>query len=313
MPENPTMTDHTLPRSAIVGFDSSGRADAAVHAALDLRARFDTRVEVLHAVDIPPQEDVAGRPDHVALMRAEILARAWDTCSSHLSVILDHAGVEGLTPDEVLQVTAGHPPHLLVQRAESIGANLIVLGAHERRGHFDFGSTARAVLGKASCNVWIQPSEFHPIERILAPVDLSEESLIALRTARDMAQGYSARLEVLHCYDSPVFAYATGMSHDGFAAPECVLDGDRDAAEERFRRALDEIEWRGVPRELTFLEGLPADSILARQSSCDLIVMGSHGRTGLSAAVLGNVAYEVMKKSEKPVLAIRHPNRGWLL
>ncbi|MDP6520979.1 MAG: universal stress protein, partial [Planctomycetota bacterium] len=55
-----------------------------------------------------------------------------------------------------------------------------------------------------------------------------------------------------------------------------------------------------------FLEGAdPADQILALEDQADLIVMSTHGRTGLSAAVLGNVTYSVLKSAEVPVLAIR--------
>ena len=56
-----------------------------------------------------------------------------------------------------------------------------------------------------------------------------------------------------------------------------------------------------------FAEGRSVPTILESQDSIDLIVMGSHGRTGLNAAVLGNTAYSVLRKAEVPVLAIRRP------
>jgi nucleotide-binding universal stress UspA family protein len=52
-------------------------------------------------------------------------------------------------------------------------------------------------------------------------------------------------------------------------------------------------------------------AILEKQGGVDLIAMGTHGRTGISAAVLGNVAYGVLKAADVPVLAIRHAQRKW--
>ena len=92
-----------------------------------------------------------------------------------------------------------------------------------------------------------------------------------------------------------------------------MVEEERKASEERFRRILGDFDWMGVEHEFSFFEGSPADVILEHQDDFDLIAMGSHGRTGLSAVVLGNVAYAVLKQAEKPVLAIRHPKRAWLL
>jgi hypothetical protein len=55
-----------------------------------------------------------------------------------------------------------------------MSADLIVLGALRRRPAIDFGSTARAVLAKATCPVWVQPGPVGTIRRILVPVDLSD-------------------------------------------------------------------------------------------------------------------------------------------
>jgi nucleotide-binding universal stress UspA family protein len=52
---------------------------------------------------------------------------------------------------------------------------------------------------------------------------------------------------------------------------------------------------------------------LELENAFDLIAMGSHGRTGLSAALLGNVAYAIVKDASKPVLVVRHPDRKFLL
>jgi len=69
--------------------------------------------------------------------------------------------------------------------------------------------------------------------------------------------------------------------------------------------------WRGVAHTSTFADGAPTEKILELSEAADLVVMGTHGRTGLASVLLGNVAYGVLKRSEKPVLALRHPERSF--
>lgn len=305
------MTTLHPPRNVLVGIDAEGRSDPAVHAALDLRKRFGSHVELLHVVHLPPPEWIAGRPIDVANQTAEIEADAWQRLAKRLEPALKDGG-GGAATEDLLQVRVGVPAQTLVERARELPADLVVLGAHERHGFLDFGSTARAVLASAPCDVWVQPAEHRPIRRVLVPVDLSEESLKALTIACSLASELGASVTAVHCFQPPEFAYvaAPGFPQVG---PTYVVDDLRGASRHSFEEALAKFDWRGVEHSLRFVEGNPVGSILDLQDSCDLIAMGSHGRTGLSAAVLGNVAYAVLKKAHVPVLAIRHPQRDWLL
>ena len=64
-------------------------------------------------------------------------------------------------------------------------------------------------------------------------------------------------------------------------------------------------DWSGVPRDAQFLDAEPVETILELARDHDLVVMGTHGRSALSSVVLGSVAYSVLKRSERPVWAIR--------
>jgi len=94
--------------------------------------------------------------------------------------------------------------------------------------------------------------------------------------------------------------------------PTYVLDEAKAAAEKAYSEAMAAIEWGGIPNEHTFVEGDAIEQILAAQEGIDLIALGTHGRTGLSRVVLGNVAYGVLRAADVPVLAMRHPEREWL-
>lgn len=305
------MRNEGHPRHLLVGYEGGEAAEGAARAALDMHRRFGAAVEFVHVVDLPRPEDVAGRPDRVAETGAEIEAAAFDHVAAELEALAADCGSDLALRDRLL-VAVGHPARVIVERAAEVGADLIVMGPHRRRGVFDFGSTARAILGKAPCDVWMQPRAQRAVERILVPLDLSEESLAALHIASSMAAALGARVTALHCFPPPDLAYAASPGYP-VAGPTYAVEDVRKLARQEFEEAVAGFDWEGVEHDQRFSEGRPADVILELSAGYDLIAMGSHGRTGLAAAVLGNVAYAVLKQSEVPVLCIRHPMRDWLL
>lgn len=303
------MTHHGLPKHLVVGYDGLERSRNGVLAALDLRRRFGTVVDVLHVVDLPPLHEIGGRPDLVLQAEADIEARHYEQALAELKG-LDPENELGL--NDHLEVRVGKPARCLVDLAQERGADTILLGPHEKRGLLDFGSTTRGVIGSARCDLWMQPCPPRRIRRVLAPVDLSEESMRALAAARDLARDAGAELTALNVFQPPDLAYAASPGYP-VSGPVYVIEDVRKLAEEEFRRALDDFDWGGVQHEARFVEGRPLAVILEQQEGHDLIAMGTHGRTGLAAAVLGNVAHGVLREAKVPVLALRHPQRTWQL
>ncbi len=310
---NPTPAHKPL----VVGIDEGGRSDDALRAALDLSSRLGAELYAVHALPLPfdglvLEEDAlmaaaareAVSADHTAAVREHLLER--------LREIGPAANWEGERANERLRLQPGPPAKVLIEAAHELGASTIFLGPHRRRGVLDFGSTVRAVLARADGGVWVQPSRYEAIRRVLVPIDLSADSLNALRVACSLARVHKARVTALHCFVTPELGYAPGVAYPT-PGPTYVLDEVRASAREEFEKAMEAFEWGELEREWRFLEGRPATAVLELQDSFDLIALGSHGRTGLSSALLGNVAYRILKESRKPVLAIRHPERRYLL
>jgi nucleotide-binding universal stress UspA family protein len=137
------------------------------------------------------------------------------------------------------------------------------------------------------------------IRRILHPTDFSERSEPAFRLACALARDYRASVLVLHVA-TPFVAYGEGMVS---VPPPDFLEGLRDR--------LQKIR-PGDPRVLVehkLIEGDPATEILrtAREAICDLVVMGTHGYTGLSRLLMGSVAEQVLRKASCPVLTVKTP------
>jgi nucleotide-binding universal stress UspA family protein len=200
----------------------------------------------------------------------------------------------------------------VLDRLRDLKADLLVIGESGRSKNMDFGGVATALLGKAPCPIWMQTTRFGSIEHVLAPVDLSEHSLAALSVAVDVAELYGAQVTALHCFAAADHAIAVTPDGGGYVGMPAIQE-IRDARREHFEEQMANFEWRGIEHRNAFAEEDPVRGILRRQEEHDLLVMGTHGRTGLTAALLGGVAYRVMRSAHRPVLAVRQPDRSWLL
>lgn len=145
------------------------------------------------------------------------------------------------------------------------------------------------------------------IRQILVPSDFSEPSRAALDYAAELARPFEAKIDVLHVWEAPTFIPPAGLLEAG-VADLSLIDVFRKAAETALDQFVLAAQKRGVAVRASFAElGPPADTIteFARKRDYDLIVIGTHGRTGLSRALIGSVAERVVRHASCPVLAVR--------
>ena len=141
------------------------------------------------------------------------------------------------------------------------------------------------------------------MKKILHPSDFSAASRAAFKKAIELAKRDRAMLELLHVI-SPVYPVGVRVpvsTYNQLAAAETR------AARKRLVELVARARAAGAKVMVTILEGRPADRIVhtARVRRADLIVMGTHGRTGLSRFLLGSVASRVVSMSPCPVLTVR--------
>ena len=142
------------------------------------------------------------------------------------------------------------------------------------------------------------------IRKVLVPTDFSERSKLALTYAVDLVKRYDAELTLLHVY--PVVNYAAA---EGFAlyTPEQLAKLITQLTTQ-LRALEDDAREAGVEKISSLMEqGDAYQEILELASGFDLIVMGTHGRTGLKHALMGSVAEKVVRTSPCPVLTVRSP------
>jgi len=144
--------------------------------------------------------------------------------------------------------------------------------------------------------------------RILHPTDFSPASAPALRRAVALARACRAPLVLLHVMTPPSPFIGEGVPPSSYADLLLVA---RRSSKRRLAAALARVKREGVRSRAIFEEGLPADEILraARRARADLIVMGTHGRSGVSRVFMGSVAERVVRESRCPVLTVRAHGR----
>lgn len=289
----------------LIARDFSSVSDRAVRYALDLAARTGATLhvfyaEVLHEAPSPNGDTDRSPADDFPAFRADLKERK----------ILPAEAVESVQVKEVRRRDVSPGPAILNYASEA-DVDLIALGTHGRRGpsRILLGSVAEEVVRRADRPVLTvrgdenDHAQPHPqdVDRILVPVDFSDHSRAALRTAKAWATLYDASLDVLHVVAEalhPTF-YAGGV--------ESIYDMEPNI-EEKVQDRLDAFvaETGGPDVELRphVRVGNASSDIVefADEQGIDLVTMSTHGRTGLDRFLLGSVAEKIVRHARCPVI-----------
>lgn len=140
-------------------------------------------------------------------------------------------------------------------------------------------------------------------DRILIPTDGSDAVNPAVEMALSLAQTHDATLHVLFIVDQPTSVSGTG---EGFSGLDNLLDTLEEEGQQVTGEIGEQAADRGVEAERAVRRGNANEDILtyADDHDIDLIVMGTHGRTGVKRALLGSVTENVVRHSEIPVLTV---------
>ncbi len=151
------------------------------------------------------------------------------------------------------------------------------------------------------------------IKSIMCPVDFSDSSDHALQYAIAFAQSYGATLRLLHVVQPPLMSvpgdpmvpeFSSEVMEDIAAASRHRLD----EIAETTRNAVTDVETQ-IATGSPFVEIIS----VARDQNVDLIVIGTHGRTGLAHVMIGSVAEKVVRKAPCPVLTVKHPEHEFVM
>ena len=289
--------------------DFSETADQALNHALFLAEQFEAELHMLHAVvlhDSDPRDPERQFPEPSELLQSlfEIadseLARIVEANESK-TFVLKEAKVKGFSAGQVI-----------LEYAETYDIDLIVMGTHGRRGpaRMFLGSVAEEVVRLSSCPVLTlrrrdEPPAGEAIEKILVPIDFSEHSKAALAYAREIAALVDSRLLLIHAIEEPVYPYFYTPA-GGFSATH-QIDELRQKSDEALEKVMAEAGGPEVETERHVVLGRPATEItrFAEEQGIDMIVIATHGLTGLERFLVGSTAEQIVRLAPCPVFSVK--------
>ena len=280
----------TIFRKILCPVDFSDNSIAALGQAAKLARKDDALLYLMH-VEFVPMSNPAELADYVTFstepgkLRLEPIARKYLAKVRHQ-----------------LLVQTGWPAKVIEKAAQDLDVDLIVMATHGRTGinRLFLGSIAEHVVRTSERSVlsFGPGTAIGALKKILCPVDFDPNSIAALNFGWRLAREYRAAISLLHVVRLPFEPSEVPV--------EPPPEWEQDARAKLVKVAAENLGAK-AKYKLVVRRGDPASAILEVEKELrpDLIVMATHGRTGLSHLVLGSVAERTVRESIVPVLTVR--------
>lgn len=295
--------DQPTIRTILCATDFSENATVALRQAAALAWQHGATLVLAHAVE-PPTADPYPLAMSVGLGDGELRVRV----EERVDALAESIGGEGFDVETIVE--QGTPGRVLVELADRVGADLLVLGTRGLTGleHLLLGSTAEYVVRRARCPVLtIHPEDHASVadaKTVLVPTDLSEDAAVAVEAfARLFPARVTPDLELVYVDATP--PYLECMTHERLARhhqddPRLV------EIEERLAPLAEGLAAEGFRVVTRVLDGPAVEAITrhAESRGVDLVVMSTHGRSAIVNALLGRTAQRVVQRAPCPVLTV---------
>ncbi len=280
--------------SILIPTDGGETTDAAIEHGLQIAAKTGARVHALYVIDLP-QLSVANAGEGLSGL-VEILEAEGKEATA---AVAKQARKYSVPVTEAME--AGVPFREILDYAKNHDIDLIAMGtgSHGRLESYVLGGTARKVNRLSECPVLTVRTTDEPTtteyENVLLPTDGTQGSVWAIDECGEFAAEYDAFVHVLYVIDSRIARSGSLM--------ELMESESKRACGDAVSRVTSE----GVQAKQETRRGRPGEQILeyADDHDIDLVVMGTHGRTGIDRFVMGSVAEKVIRRAEIPVLTVR--------
>ncbi len=282
----------------LLSTDGSGFSEGAIREAINLARICSSRLFALSVVETNPEYET---------IAPHLVEREIEKAEKHLVSVKERASREKVTCETI--VRQGEESYrFIVEEAAKKHAGIIIMGRRGRTGlkRLMMGSVTAKVIGHAPCNVLVVPKAAKvELKRIIVATDGSRFSEAAAREAIGIARRTGARLTAISVVPSE-----TGSPFDivhSEMQKELIGEKERKMAECNIREIRDMGDKEGVSLGSLILEGRPYEAIVsaADERKADLVVLGSHGRTGLEKLLMGSVTERVIGLVGCAVLVVK--------
>ncbi len=266
-------------KSILLATDGSEFSSGAVREAIRFAQRCNSKLYVISVVETNPEFEIYG---------PEVVEKIEKQTRVSLEKVKEQADKEGVTC-EIIAHRGENASEFIIKEAERINANVIIMGRRGRSGikRLMMGSVTALVIGGAPCDVFVVPRAGElSCRRILVATDGSEYSEKAAREAIGIAK---------RC-GSTVLAISVAEKEEYITQAEEHVNAVKEIASSE-----------GIEIETFTVTGTPYEAITttAQIKKADLIVVGTHGRTGLQKLLMGSVAERVIALSPCSVLVVK--------
>jgi nucleotide-binding universal stress UspA family protein len=282
----------------LLSTDGSEFSEGAVREAIRLAKRCSSRLSAISVIETNPEYET---------IAPQLLEKTEKAAWAHLESVKERAKKEGV--DCEISIVEGEDSYrYITDEAVKRKSSMIIMGRRGRTGlkRLMMGSTTARVIGHAPCNVLVVPRAAKvDFKSILVATDGSLHAAAAASEAIGIAKKNKSRLTVVAVAApeamTPMDIESVEMQRSRIAEKE--LTGAERNAKDAKAAALKE----GVAVEAFVLSGKPTDAIIqiAKEKGADLVVLGSHGRTGIEKLLMGSVTERVIVLSACAVLVVK--------
>jgi nucleotide-binding universal stress UspA family protein len=296
-------------RRILVPLDRSQLSRQAIPYALAI-ARPGDEIVFLHAVPLPDISPVLlPEPLSVADLSRELKEAAAEDLDGMLSRVRPP---EGVTVKSML--VDGHPADEIVRHASSAGTAMIVMTTAGRGavGRLAYGSVADRVARTSPVPVLLvrgdpdaRANTYEPamVRRLVVPLDGSSRAHHAVPKAAALAKHLGVRVLLVSVNEAQRMSLVYGSAFSAAAYAEIAENAERQL-DEMLTKAADELQENGIETDQKVLTGATAFAINGVAEMGDVIVMTSHGRSGLRRWLLGSVAEQLIRNASVPVVLV---------
>ena len=282
----------------LLSTDGSEFSEGAVRETINLAKACASKVLALTVVESNPEYEA---------LAPQLIEKAEKNARQHLESIKSRASKEGV--DCELIIRQGEDPYkYIAEEAEKNKADMIIMGRRGRTGlkRLMMGSETARVIGHASCNVLVVPRAARlELRNILTATDGSKFSDAAASEAICIAKRTGSRLIAVSAVPSESIS-PMDITHAQMQK-DLISQKEFETAENDVKAVKKIAEEEGVKVEGLILSGMPYEAIVetAKEKRADIIVIGSHGRTGLARLLMGSVAERVIGHADCAVLVVK--------
>jgi nucleotide-binding universal stress UspA family protein len=284
----------------LLASDGSESSEGAVKEAIYLAKSCVAKLSVIYVLETNPEFETEG---------LKFVEKMEHAAREHLELIRKEAAAQNVEVEAIVRRT-DQPYKAIVEEAAKMKSDVIVIGRRGRTGleKMLMGSVAAKVIGYAPCKVLVVP-RFARIscKNILIATDGSKYSVAAATEAIGIAKRCKSNLIIITVVHTEALSSMSPDTGYTQSQQEVIERQELQRAERNISGVKELAEKEGIRAEGIISEGRPYEAIAkaALEKNIDLIVVGSHGRTGISKFLMGSVTERVIGHAESAVLVVK--------